>query len=76
MHKTYNPGEGYIKEYSLPSKRRADAVNLEKGDVRELKPNNAKAIKTGEKQVQEYMKELQAQFPDKNWEWHVDVYDK
>ena len=51
-HKEYNPGEGYIKEYKLPSGKRADAVNFETGDVRELKPNNKRAVKQGEKQVQ------------------------
>ena len=33
-HKEYNPGAGYIKEYKLPSGKRADAVNIETGDVR------------------------------------------
>ena len=51
MHKSYNPCEGYKREFRLPSGKRADAVNIEKGDVRELKPNNKRSIKQGEKQV-------------------------
>ena len=75
-HKNYLPGESYEKEFRLPSGRRADAVSLEKGDVRELKPNNPKAIKRGEKQVKEYMKELENAYPDIKWEWHVDTYNR
>ena len=76
MHKDYNPGDGYIKEFTLPSGKRADAVSLEKGDVRELKPNNSRAIKRGEKQAQSYMNELQTLYPDIKWEYHIDVYNK
>ena len=75
-HINYLPGESYEKEFRLPSGRRADAVSLEKGDVRELKPNNPKAIKRGEKQVKEYMKELENAYPDIKWEWHVDTYNR
>ena len=76
IHKKYNPGQGYIKECQLPSGKRADAVSFEKGDVRELKPNNTKAFKKGEKQVLMYKNELQSLNPSVNWEWHVDVYEK
>ena len=48
-HKEYNPDDAYIKEFRLPSGKRADAVSFEKGDVRELKPNNSKAIRRCEK---------------------------
>lgn len=75
-HRAYNPGEGYIKEYQLPSGKKVDAVNIEKAEVRELKPNNVRAIKRGEKQVQNYVKELQELYPDRDWKWHIDVYDK
>ena len=46
------------------------------GDVRELKPNNPRAIKRDEQQVQAYKKELENKYPDISWEWHIDVYDK
>ena len=76
MHKVYNPGDEYIKEFRLPSGKRVDAVSIEKGDIRELKPNNSKAIKRGEKQAQSYMNELQTLYPDINWEYNIDVYNK
>ena len=75
-HKEYNPGNDYIKEFRLPSGKRVDAVSFEKADVRELKPNNSKAIKRGEKQVQSYREELQTIYPEIKWEYHIDVYDK
>jgi hypothetical protein len=30
----------------------------------------------GEGYIKEYKEELQAKFPDKKWEWYLDVYDK
>ena len=75
-HKDYNPGSTYEKEYRLPSGKRADAVDEEAGIVRELKPNNPKAIKRGEKQVQQYVEELQRIKPDKEWKGIVDTYDR
>ena len=75
-HNDYNPGEGFIKEYRLPSHKRADAVNEEMGIVKELKPNNKRAIKKGEKQVQEYVDELQQIRPDREWKGFVETYDK
>lgn len=39
-HKDWNPGEGYQKEVKLPSGKRADAVNFETRDVKELKPDS------------------------------------
>ena len=47
-HKEFNPGSEFIKEYPLPSGKKADAVNETKGIVIELKPNNPRAIKRGE----------------------------
>ncbi len=76
-HKNYNPGEGYKKEYQLPSRNRVDAINEELGIVRELKPNNPRAIKRGEKQVQKYVDELNRVKPrpdGKSWIGVVDTY--
>ena len=75
-HKNYMPGKDHEKEFRLPSGKKADAVSLERGDVRELKPDNPRAIKKGEKQVKEYVKELEKIHPDKKWEWHVDTYKR
>lgn len=75
-HTDYNPGPEYKKEFSLPNGKRADAVDLKNGIVRELKPNNPRAIKLGEKQVQGYIDELQKHYPNKNWKGYVDTYER
>jgi len=58
-HKDWDAGEGFEKEVTLPSGKRADGVNFEQKHVKELKPNNPRAVKRGEKQVEPYRKELQ-----------------
>lgn len=73
-HKDYDPGPGYVKESPLRSGRRPDAVNQEAGIVRELKPNNPRAIKRGEKQVERYRQELEAE-TGKPFTGVVDTYD-
>ncbi|MDT3368956.1 MAG: hypothetical protein LIR40_09965 [Bacteroidota bacterium] len=40
-----------IKEYMLPSRKRIDFIDLEKKIIYELKPNNPRAIKQGDKQL-------------------------
>lgn len=44
----------------LPSGKRADAVNWGKRDVKELKPDNPRAVRRGEKQLEGYKQELGA----------------
>ena len=77
-HKNYNPGPGYKKEQTLrPTKKRADAVNYGEGIVRELKPNNPRAIKKGERQVKEYVDILNRTNPlaeGQSWQGVVDTY--
>lgn len=73
-HTDWQPGEGYEKEVRLPSGRRADAVNAEKKDVKELKPNNPRAIKRGEKQVEKYRRELEDKHGGQ-WTGQVDTYE-
>src|SRR5690606_15825296 len=48
---------GFKKEVQLPSGKRMDAYNQKKKRVRELKPNNERAIKKGQKQVDQYCRE-------------------
>lgn len=57
-HKLWDPGKGYIKEVRLPSGRRVDALNEALRHVKELKPNNPRALKQGLKQLQRYLDEL------------------
>ncbi|REG29533.1 restriction endonuclease fold toxin 9 of polymorphic toxin system [Archangium gephyra] len=73
-HTDWQPGEGYEKEVRLPSGRRADAVNAEKQDVKELKPNNPRAIKRGEKQVETYRRELEEKRGGQ-WTGQVETYE-
>ncbi|WNG61417.1 hypothetical protein F0U59_46945 [Archangium gephyra] len=73
-HTDWQPGEGYEKEVRLPSGRRADAVNAEKKDVKELKPNNPRAIKRGEKQVETYRRELEEKRGGQ-WTGQVETYE-
>lgn len=47
IHKAYNYGPGFEKEFTLANGRRADAVNLATREVVELKPNNPAAIAQG-----------------------------
>jgi len=74
-HEEHDYGPGFEKEHRLPSGKRADAVNLETGEVVELKPNNERAIRRGEKQVEEYRKELEEKF-EKLFSGRVETYDQ
>ncbi len=56
-HKDRQYPAGYEKEVRLPSGKRMDAYNKETKHVIELKPNNTRAKKQGEKQVQGYCNE-------------------
>jgi hypothetical protein len=49
--------EGFKKEVELPSGRRMDAYNKETKEVRELKPDNSRAVRKGDKQLDGYCKE-------------------
>lgn len=59
IHKKWDYGPGFQKEFKLDSGKRADAVNVKTREVIELKPNNPQAIARGEKQVEAYRKELE-----------------
>jgi len=74
-HKEWNPGAGFKKEVRLPSGKQADAVNYQTREVVELKPNNANAIRRGEKQVEGYRKELERETGE-CWTCRVETYDK
>jgi hypothetical protein len=56
-HAKRDYGEGYVKEVALPSGKKMDAYNKDTKHIKELKPNNPKAIKKGEKQLEGYIKE-------------------
>lgn len=73
-HKDWDPGKGFEKEFTLPSGRRADAVNFEQRHVIELKPSNPKAVQKGRRQVKQYLEELQEVYGGK-WTSSVETYD-
>jgi hypothetical protein len=60
-HKNWDPGAGFQKEVRLPSGRRCDALNPETCEIKELKPENDRAKKRGQKQLEKYKQELDEQ---------------
>ena len=60
----------------LPSGRRIDFLDVEKGIIYELKPNNPRAIREGLKQIEVYREELKSlpEFQGINWRAVLDTY--
>lgn len=52
------PGE--LREVPTPSGRRMDRYNPEAAHIREIKPDNPRQIRMGERQVEEYRREMEA----------------
>ncbi|MGL4461000.1 MAG: hypothetical protein ACRC1K_02525, partial [Planctomycetia bacterium] len=73
MHAAYNPGPNYSLNKALKSGRRPDAVDHVDRIVRELKPNNPKAIRRGERQLKKYIDDLKSEFGG-DWIGIVDTY--
>jgi RHS repeat-associated protein len=74
-HKLWDAGEGFAKEVTLKSGKRADAVNVGKRIVKELKPDNANAIRRGMAQVEAYAKEL-SETTGEIWKGIVETYKR
>jgi hypothetical protein len=74
-HKDWQPGEGFEKEVTLPSGKRADAVNFQTKCVKELKPGNSRAVKRGQKQVERYRQELEKEYGG-TWTGVVETYKR
>jgi hypothetical protein len=73
-HKEWDAGAGFEKEFLLPSGKRYDAYNPATCEIKELKPNNARAKKRGEKQVGDYRNELEEETGKKH-KAKVETYD-
>jgi len=58
-HKLEPVRPGEIPEYPTPSGKRMDRYNPEIGHIREIKPNNARQIRKGKKQVEGYRVEME-----------------
>jgi hypothetical protein len=67
------PGEK--KEVTTPSGKRMDRYNEEEGHIREIKPNNPRQKKAGQKQVDGYKKEMD-KAKGKNHTTELTLYDK
>jgi RHS repeat-associated protein len=86
MHKAYKVGENGRKEFRLASGKRIDFLDLINGIIYELKPNNPRAVKMGEKQLKNYLEELASpenlkKYPEleqiiksTNWKLVLDLY--
>jgi RHS repeat-associated protein len=76
MHKSYKQGLPGLKEYRLPSGKRIDFVDPINGEIFELKPNNPRSIKLGEKQLELYKKELMTvpEFKNTDWKTLLETY--
>ncbi len=63
-HADQEYSDGYMKEYTLDSGKRVDAASPSTRHIIELKPNNPRAIRLGERQIT----------TDKNWQckdWRI-----
>lgn len=76
IHKTFDYGPGFRREFTLPSGRRADAVNLRARKVVELKPNNPRAIAQGRRQLDAYARELEELYPGAPFTRRLETYDR
>ncbi|MBB6561647.1 RHS repeat-associated protein [Acidovorax soli] len=66
-------GENFDMKARLLSGKRPDAVDWANSQVRELKPDNPRAVSLGERQVEGYRKELEL-MTNRPWTSVVDVY--
>ena len=65
----------YKPEYWLSTVRGfADKLNPTLYKIRKLKPNNARAIKNGEKQLYRYLKGAKKEIKETCWELYLDLY--
>ncbi|MER9683903.1 hypothetical protein NKJ23_32335, partial [Mesorhizobium sp. M0184] len=61
-HTDWDPGPGFEREVTLPGGKRADAINEAAKIVKELKPDNPRAIKRGEAALKAYIKAAEVRF--------------
>jgi RHS repeat-associated protein len=76
MHQTWDYGPGFEREFTLASGRRVDAIDFETRQVIELKPNNPRAIRLGNEQLENYISELEDMYPGNPWTGKVVTYDR
>ena len=76
MHTSWDFGPGFKPEFSLRAGGRVDAINFETREIVELKPNNPRAIRLGNKQLDDYIAKLNEQFPGDPWTGRIVTYDR
>jgi len=78
MHRAYKAdlvnGATRLKEFRFATGRQADFIDFEQGIIYELKPNNVRSLREGTQQLQQYLRDAQAQFPGINWRTVLDTY--
>ena len=75
MHKFFDYGPGFEREFRFQSGRQADAINFRTREILELKPNNRRAISRGELQLEQYKEDAHNQFGGE-WTGRVITYDR
>jgi len=77
MHKAYKADVvdniTKFKEFRLPSGKRIDFIDFETKTIYELKPYNPNGIKTGLKQLEVYLKEVESIYGG-GWKTILDTY--
>jgi len=75
-HRNYQDALGSKYKYNrrLPSGLKPDTINYENRIVRELKPDNPRAIQRGINQLERYLKELKSN--GESWTSYLDLYQK
>lgn len=76
MHATWDYGPGFVPEFTLKAGGRVDGINFGTREVIELKPNNPRAIRLGNQQLEGYLAKLNVQFPGEPWTGRVVTYDR
>jgi hypothetical protein len=76
-HQAWNPGRGFVKEFTIRGVGRADAIDLKRFIIKELKPNNPLARALGNRQLSRYIRGLERQFPESRGKWKgiLETYD-
>lgn len=74
-HQSWDYGPGFRSEFRLPSGRRVDGINFQTRQVVELKPNNPRDIREGQRQLDRYLDELNREFPGAPWTGRVETYN-
>jgi hypothetical protein len=75
VHKSWDHGPGFEPEFRLPSGRQVDGIKFQTRHVVGLKPNNPRAIRGGQRQLDDYLAELNREYPGAPWTGRVETYN-